>query len=80
MPNLISWPCPSCGCALDVAAEVSRVTCDSCGNEHIINRIGDKFTLIPIKNINRKPDAGFDKEASETAIDNLKKELEKSKQ
>jgi DNA-directed RNA polymerase subunit M/transcription elongation factor TFIIS len=78
MPNFISWPCPSCGSALEVAAEVSRVTCEACGNEHIINRIGDKFTLIPVKNKKKKLEAGFDKTASEAAIASLKKEIKKS--
>jgi DNA-directed RNA polymerase subunit M/transcription elongation factor TFIIS len=78
MPNFISWPCPSCGSALEVAAEVSRVTCDACGDEHIINRIGDKFTLIPLKNKGKKPDTGFDKAASEAAFNNFKKEFKKS--
>ena len=77
MPNFISWPCPSCGSALEVAAEVSRVTCEDCGNEHLINRIGDKFTLIPVKNKGKKLETGFDKAASEAAIANLKKELKK---
>ena len=78
MPNFISWPCPSCGSALEVAAEVSRVTCEACGDEHLINRIGDKFTLIPLKMKQEKPDAGFDQAASEAAIASLKKELKKS--
>lgn len=78
MPNFISFPCPSCGRALEVAAEVSRVTCDDCGDEHLINRIGDKFTLIPFKNKKRKLEAGFDKAASEAAIASLIQELKKS--
>ncbi len=77
MPNFISWTCPSCGSALEVAAEVSRMTCDACGEEHIINRIGDKFTLIPVKNKSKKFDTGFDQSASEAAIEGLKKDLKK---
>jgi hypothetical protein len=78
MPNFISWPCPSCGSALEVAAEVSRVTCADCGDEHLINRIGDKFTLIPVKNKKKRLEAGFDEAASEAAIASLKKEIKKS--
>ncbi len=77
MPNFINWPCPSCGEALEVAAEASRVTCDACGNEHEINRTGDKFTLIPLKSRRKKLETGFDQRASDAAIASLKKELKK---
>ncbi len=75
MPNFISWPCPSCGSALEVAADVSRVTCDACGSEHEINRIGEKFTLIPVKNKKKKLETGFDQAASDSALEKLKKEI-----
>jgi uncharacterized Zn finger protein len=79
MPNFISFPCPSCGEALEVAAEVSRVTCEACGNEHIINRIGDKFTLIPVRRKGKKPETGFDEAVSDEALAKLKEELKKRK-
>ncbi len=79
MPNIFSYPCPSCGTALEVAAEVSRVTCGECGNEHEINRIGDKITLIPVQKNRIKIDIGFDKTVSEEALAKLKEELKKTK-
>ncbi len=78
MPNFISFPCPSCGRALEVAREVSKVTCEACGDEHIIYRSGDQLTLSPGKNRKKNPEAGFDQAASEAAIVRLKKELKKS--
>jgi ribosomal protein S27AE len=77
MPNLFNWPCPSCGAALEVAAEMSRITCDKCGDEHIINRIGDKFTLVPVKKNKKKLETGFDRTASDEALAKLKEELKK---
>ena len=72
MPNFISWPCPSCGAALDVAEEVSRVTCGACGNEHDVKRTGGKVTLITMREITQKIHEGFDKAESEAALAKLK--------
>ena len=77
MPNLFNWPCPSCGAALEVAEDVSKVTCGACGNEHVVNRIGDKFTLVPVKHDRKKTEEGFDEAASKAAIASLKIELKK---
>lgn len=78
MPNFINWPCPSCGAALDVAEEVSRVTCATCGTEHVVHRIGSRVSLKTIRDSTKKQEVGFDKTASDSALEKLKEELKKS--
>ncbi len=75
MPNFSTWPCPSCGAALEVAEEVSRVTCDACGNEHEVKHVGGRVTLHIISSIKKKIEEGFDKAESEAALSKLKKEI-----
>ncbi len=77
MPNFISWPCPSCGEALEVAEEASRVMCGACGNEHSVHRERGIFSLKPIRKKARKIETGFDEKTSEDALASLKKEIKK---
>jgi len=45
MPDLISLICPSCGGKLQVSANATSLTCQHCGNEHLVKHEAGAITL-----------------------------------
>jgi predicted RNA-binding Zn-ribbon protein involved in translation (DUF1610 family) len=45
MPGLISLVCPSCGGKLQVSASVTSLTCQHCGNKHLVKHDDGVITL-----------------------------------
>jgi predicted RNA-binding Zn-ribbon protein involved in translation (DUF1610 family) len=45
MPDLISLVCPSCGGKLQVSPNATMLTCQHCGNEHLVKHEAGEITL-----------------------------------
>jgi predicted RNA-binding Zn-ribbon protein involved in translation (DUF1610 family) len=45
MPDLISLICPSCGGKLQVSTNATSLTCQHCGNEHLVKHEAGAITL-----------------------------------
>lgn len=47
MPELITLQCPSCGARLHFEKGTQLLTCDHCGNTHLLEANGDKLPASP---------------------------------
>ncbi len=74
-PKLITLSCPSCGAKLEITPTLDRFACSFCGQEHIVNRLGDTISLSPVVEAIHQVKIGVDKTAAELAIVRLQKEI-----
>ena len=74
-PKLITLSCPSCGAKLEITPTLDRFACSFCGQEHIVNRLGDTISISPVVEAIHQVKIGVDKTAAELAIVRLQKEI-----
>jgi predicted RNA-binding Zn-ribbon protein involved in translation (DUF1610 family) len=72
--DFLTLACPSCGGNLSVTSDQTRFACPYCKRQHLIRRNDGHVQVTPIIESLERMSAGVDRNASELAIQRLKKD------